>query len=491
MVPTDAWKPLLENTIAQVKSGEISIERINDAVTRILRVKMRAGLFDKPNPANRALSGKTELIGSKAHRGVAQQAVRESLVLLKNKNNILPLAANQRILVTGDGADNIGKQAGGWSVTWQGTNNSNQDFPGGTSIYAGIQQAVDLAGGTTELSIGVDYIHKPDVAIVVFGEEPYAEGNGDLNNLEYQRGNKKSLILLQQLKEQHIPVVSLFLSGRPLWVNAELNASDAFVAAWLPGTEGKGIADVILRKPDGQINFNFKGKLSYSWPATPEQTTVNIADNNYKPLLPFGFGLRYGDKSILSDKLNEVSDTHTKTKETLRLFENTAIAPWFLEIGDSKGRQDVIGSIQNNQAVAIRTIDRNIQEDSRQIRFSGEGDVSLTSDFPSDLRSFIESHGSLSFNIKIDQAPTDPVALEMRCGKGCKATVDISSIVSSIADNNWQTINVDLACFRQAGADMAQIYTPFSVVTTGTFGFSFSDIQIVHKTTDSANLSCL
>ena len=138
MVPTAAWKPLYENTIAQVNNGDISQARIDDAVKRILRVKFRAGLFDKPSPANRPLSGKTELIGQASHRDVARQAVRESLVLLKNNQGLLPLAPNAKVLVAGDAADNIGKQSGGWSITWQGTDNQNSDFPGATSIYAGI-----------------------------------------------------------------------------------------------------------------------------------------------------------------------------------------------------------------------------------------------------------------------------------------------------------------------------------------------------------------
>ena len=190
MVPTDAWKPLYENLIKQVNNGEIAQSRIDDAVTRILRVKMRAGLFDKPSPAKRPLSGKTEIIGSAEHRAVAKQAVRESLVLLKNKQQLLPLSPKANVLVAGLGADNIGMQSGGWTITWQGTGNENSDFPGGTSIFDGIKKTVEQAGGQVQYDLNGEFETKPDVAIVVFGEQPYAEGNGDLDNLEYQRGNK-------------------------------------------------------------------------------------------------------------------------------------------------------------------------------------------------------------------------------------------------------------------------------------------------------------
>jgi len=142
------------------------------------------------------------------------------------------------------------------------------------------------------------------VAIVVFGESPYAEGVGDLNSLEYQPGNKSDLALLQSLRDQNIPVVSIFLTGRPLWVNAELNASNAFVAAWLPGTEGAGIADVIFKTSAGATHHDFSGKLSFSWPNSADQLAVNRNDSTYDPLFAYGFGLTYQDTDSLGDNLD-------------------------------------------------------------------------------------------------------------------------------------------------------------------------------------------
>ena len=237
--------------------------------------------------------------------------MRESLVLLKNHQQLLPLSPNANVLVAGGGADNIGQQSGGWSITWQGTGNTNQDFPGGTSIYQGIKQAVSHAKGHVELATDGKFTQRPDVAIVVFGEQPYAEGNGDLDNLEYQRGNKTDLALLKSLKDQGIPVVSIFLTGRPLWVNPELNASDAFVVAWLPGTEGGGVADVLFSSENAELKHDFKGKLSFSWPKSPTQTNINRFDKNDTALLPYGFGLTYNNNKgqvQLSD--TPVSYTH-------------------------------------------------------------------------------------------------------------------------------------------------------------------------------------
>jgi beta-glucosidase len=308
MVPI-AWQPLIQNTMAQIENGTIPMSRINDAVSRILRVKMRAGYEDKVKPSERLHANNSSLIGAPAHRAVARQAVRESLVLLKNSDNILPLDRNLDVLVAGNAANDIGKQSGGWSVSWQGLTNSNNSFPGGTSIYQGIQSVVNSAGGNTRLSASGNYSgSKPDVAIVVFGEPPYAEGAGDLSNIEYQAGNKSDLALLESLKAQNIPVISIFITGRPLWVNKELNASNAFVAAWLPGSEGGGIADVIFKAANGEINHDITGKLSFSWPKTTNQLILNRGDENYDPLFAYGFGLNYQDTDALGDSLDTTSN---------------------------------------------------------------------------------------------------------------------------------------------------------------------------------------
>jgi len=302
MVPQD-WQAFLGNTVAQVRAGEIPQSRIDDAVTRILRVKLRAGMFEKGRPSSRPLAGKVKLLGAPEHRQVARRAVRESLVLLKNKGGLLPLPLKRKVLVAGDAADNIGKQSGGWSITWQGRETTNTDFPGATSIFAGIKAAVAHAGGTATLSVDGSYTVKPDLAIVVFGENPYTEMQGDIATIDYQGPNGADAALLQRLKQAGIPVVAVFISGRPLYVNPELNASDAFVAAWLPGSEGAGIADVLFRKPNGQVNHDFTGRLSFSWPRNVNQTTVNRHDAGYRPLFPYGFGLKYSDRDTLGDDL--------------------------------------------------------------------------------------------------------------------------------------------------------------------------------------------
>ena len=193
----DSWKGFYASTLAQVRSGEISHARLDEAVRRILRVKLRAGMFDKARPSSRPYAGQFDLLGSAEHRAVARQAVRESLVLLKNQGHVLPLSPKLHLLVAGDGADNIPKQAGGWTISWQGTGTTNADFPHAQSIYAGIAEAAQAAGGSATLSVDGSFTAKPDAAIVVFGEDPYAEFAGDRPTLEYRPGETRDLDLLK------------------------------------------------------------------------------------------------------------------------------------------------------------------------------------------------------------------------------------------------------------------------------------------------------
>ncbi|MGP9802714.1 glycoside hydrolase family 3 N-terminal domain-containing protein [Rheinheimera sp. NSM] len=488
MVPTSAWKPLYYNLIAQAESGVIPLSRIDDAVRRILRVKLRAGLFDKPGPAKRPLSGKTELIGSAEHRAVARDAVQQSLVLLKNNDKLLPLNPTQRILVTGEGADNIGMQSGGWTISWQGTGNTNSDFPGGSSIYSGIKQAVDAAGGRIELSADGSYSTKPDVAVVVFGEQPYAEGNGDLDNLEYQRGNKTDLALLRKLQADGIKVVSLFISGRPLWVNPELNASDAFVAVWLPGSEGAGVADVIMANADGSVNIDFRGKLSFSWPATPQQL-ANVGDSDYQPLLPYGFGLRYGDTNLLSNTLNEQVAVDNSLDD-LVLFERAVKPPYQLVLHSGDSSKTMDSSVAQLGNIAVRTFDNKVQEDARRLTFSGAAKVSLSSAFPADLRSYREAGSALVLELKRSGSVPDSVLLGMDCGQSCAGSINIAPQLQAMPDDSWQTLSVDLACFARQGTDFGQIFTPLSLTTTAALQLSFADIRLLPALAQSATLQC-
>ena len=267
MVPDD-WKAFITETVADVRSGAIPMARIDDAVTRILRAKLRSGLFDGspatgPHPDASA-------IGDPASRAIAREAVRKSLVLLKNERRALPLSRSGRVLVVGAGANSMAAQTGGWSLTWQGSENNNADFPNGETILGAIRRTV--GAGQVDYSPdgkGVNF-RRYRAIVVVAAEKPYAEGAGDIvfpATMRHSARYPADLAVLDRVAGKGVPVVTILLSGRPVSANDLINRSDAFVAAWLPGTESQGIADLLFAASNGRPAYDFSGRLSFDWPA--------------------------------------------------------------------------------------------------------------------------------------------------------------------------------------------------------------------------------
>ena len=296
MAPNN-WKGLFDNTLAEARSGEIPASRLDDAVRRILRVKFRLGLFESARP----YEGRMELLNSPAARALAREAVRRSLVLLKN-NGVLPIRPSARVLVTGPGADSIPMQCGGWSLTWQGNDTRNADFPGAESITDAMKRAVELGGGRLVNGSDLTGQDRPDVAVLVYGEQPYAEMHGDIQFALYNVG--EPLAQLKRLQRAAIPTVTVFLSGRPLWTRPELEASDAFVAAWLPGTEGGGIADVLIGDAAGRPRYDFTGRLSFAW-ANDRLPAGTQPAAELQESWPAGFGLHYVPPASLSEGVTQ------------------------------------------------------------------------------------------------------------------------------------------------------------------------------------------
>jgi len=458
----DSWRELYANTLAQVRSGQIPMARLDEAVRRILRVKIRAGLFEEVRPSQRLYGGHFDQLGSTEHRAVARQAVRESLVLLKNENHLLPLRPGANVLVTGDGADTISRQAGGWTITWQGTNLSNDNFPGATSIYAGIRETVAAAGGTATLSPDGHYATRPDVAIVVFGEEPYAEFVGDHRTLEFSPADKSALETMRRLRADHIPVVSVFLSGRPMWVNPEINASDAFVAAFLPGSEGGGVADVLFANRDGSVRNDFRGRLSYSWPRRADQTPLNRGDAHYDPLFAYGYGLRYADNGDLP-LLSEERPAGMGLGEGLFFSRGALPAGWRLTA---------------DGGTEIRPIDRRAQEDARTIIWPNGGWAFILANPPADLSREATGELSLMFDYRIDELPPGEIQVRMGCGDRCGDGVPVTGAMRRARPGQWQTLIVPLRCFARAGVDMRRVSAPWILATNGAGRISISDIRI-------------
>ena len=487
MAPTD-WKQLFTNTLRQVRSGQIARSRLDDAVRRILRVKLRDRLLAEGPPVSRPLAGRFELLGSSQHRAIARRAVRESLVLLKNADRLLPLKPHQRVLVAGDGADNIPMQCGGWTITWQGTGTTNKDFPHGESIWHGIAAAVHAAGGEAELSPDGAYKGKPDVAIVVYGETQYAEFQGDVPNLAFSPGDDSDLALLRRLHAAGIPVVSVFISGRPLWVNPELNASNAFVAAWLPGSEGGGIADVLFRKPDGARRYDFRGRLSFSWPRTPLQFGT---DTPGQPLFARGYGLRDASPGDLA-QLPETSDLPSAARVDNRMFfaSGRTGSGWHWAVADDAGASPVprgIGASDSGR-LTLTAIDKVQQEDSRQLRWSGTGQstAEITGAVPIDLTRQTNGQMALGFDYRIAATPSAAVTIGMGCGVACSGNVPVTTVLRAATLGQWQHLDVPLACFAAAGEKVSRVWTPFALQTAGKLTLAIANIRLESGTAGAA-----
>ncbi|CAN7244144.1 exo 1,3/1,4-beta-D-glucan glucohydrolase [Pseudoxanthomonas sp. LjRoot168] len=480
---SDSWKGFYETTLAAVKAGTISQERLDDAVRRILRVKVRLGLFEAGKPSTRAVGGQFALLGAPEHRAVARQAVRESLVLLKNAGGVLPLAPKQRILVAGDGANDVGKQAGGWTLNWQGTGTTRKDFPNADSIYEGIAQQAKAAGGEAILAVDGTYTQKPDVAVVVFGENPYAEFQGDLTTLLYKPGDDSDLQLIKRLKAEGIPVVAVFLSGRPLWMNREINAADAFVAAWLPGSEGAGIADVVLRKADGSVQHDFKGKLSFSWPRTATQYANNVGQEGYDPLFAFGFGLTYADKGDLAALPEDSGVSGDEGATGVFFARGEAGSGMALRLEGADGQGVTVTKVPealDGERLKVTGVDHQAQEDARRLAWSGKGEAvtALQSHTALDLQR--ESNGDVMLltTLRVDAAPSGEAWLSVGCGTGCTARVALAPTLATLPVGQWTRVGVPLKCLAKAGADVAKLDRPWSVGTAGTMTISVSRVAL-------------
>jgi len=542
LMAPDSWRELYTNTLQDVRDGTIPLTRIDDAVTRILRVKALAGLFTRANPAQRPLAGEFAQLGSPEHRAIAREAVRRSLVLLKNVHATLPLRPQGRYLVVGRDADDIGAAAGGWTIDWQGDHNVNADFPGATSIYAGIAAAVRAAGGTVERgrddwsSSRDPSGHKPDAAIIVFGESPYAEFEGDRETLNFAANDAASLALMRRLRAQSIPVVAVFLSGRPLWVNPELNAADAFVAAWLPGSEGEGIADVLFRAADGSIPFDFTGKLGFSWPATALPVRYSDDGKLGGVLFPYGYGLTYANAGQASARwapLSEDAGIPDRRGDPDLLFHAAhVVAPWSLFVADQHDQVRLTTQEQASPHAALRVT---LGAAGALARWDGTQTALLTiAGKPADLNARADAGWGITLRYRILTAPTAPVFVGIRCtaayqrtgpatdapnggtkpsaapadpalcGTPDGAMLDLTAAfarratgAASASDGQpqiasaWRSLSVPLACWRTEHADLRDVEAPLAIATSGKFALEIGAVRFAKTATRSCDVASM
>jgi beta-glucosidase len=443
-------------------------------VARILRVKIRAGLLDAPKPSARKHAGNWALLGAPEHRALARQAVRKSLVLLKNENRLLPLPANAKVLVTGPGAHDIGKQSGGWTLSWQGTGNSREHFPHGESVFEGIAAALEAGGGQAVLSEDGNWLQAPDAAIVVYGEDPYAEGVGDRAHVDY--ASDDGLALLRRLKAAGIPTVSIFISGRPLWVNPELNASDAFVAAWLPGSEGGGIADLLIADASGNPRHDFSGRLSFSWPAAATQVEVNVGDDDYRPLFAYGYGLSFTETSSVGALPEDPGFAEDPALQARRFIEyGDPVGAWRMHLADAGGAALVSdGRGQSpHGALSVAPADRDVQEDTLMATWVGSARLLLDGP-PADLRPGTDESLALELHYEVLESRLTRASLAL-----AQAELDVTVALTAAEDTGWKTSTVRVDCFGAQGADLAGVTQPLALSVEGKLLMQIGSAKLV------------
>ena len=463
----DSWKGLYESTLQHVKDGTIAMERLDDAVRRILRVKLLSGIFQKGAPSTRANAGNENLLALPEHKDVARQAVRESLVLLKNNNQLLPIDPSKTILVVGDGASSISKASGGWTLSWQGTGHSNDKFPNGESILQGIEKIVDDAGGKLIFSKDGDTSIKADVVIAVYGEDPYAEFQGDRENLAFIP-NGFDTKKLSTYKENGIPIVSVFLSGRPMWANTEINNSDSFVAAWLPGSEGGGISDMLFKTDP---SFDFTGRLSFTWPAS-----AVVSKNNNQALFEIGYGLSYTSTDQI-DFLSENSGLeNSEIASTGEYFnKGDVVAPWDIWLISGKLEKQIASFPSSVGGLIISKTDHMAQEDALRINWTkSDGDYfRISSVKPNDLTRQSNGAMKLAFNAK-SFTGSDSTLQIGQCDDSfnCDKTLEIK-----ISDE-WQEYLIPLSNFEELGIDMSKIISSILIKAEAGVDIGLSNVRL-------------
>ncbi len=463
----DSWKGLYKSTLKHVKSGTIPMSRLEDAVRRILRVKIASGIFTKGAPSTRKNAGDESLLGLPENRAIARQAVRESMVLLKNNGGILPIDASQTILVIGDGAESISKACGGWTLSWQGTGHTNDKFPNGESILDGIKEAVGAAGGKVIYSANGDAGVAADVVIAVYGEDPYAEFQGDREDLDFV-ANGFDVGNLAKFQSKGTPIVSVFLSGRPLWCNPEINRSDAFIAAWLPGTEGGGISDLLFQRDP---SFDFTGRLSFSWPASA------FVSKDAEPLFKLGYGLSY-DSDVTVDPLPENSGLeNSEVVSTGAFFSKGApVAPWGLWLSSGDLVKQIASFPTSVGGLIISKTDHTAQEDALRIKWtkSDRDQMRISAASPSDMSRQANGAMELTFSAKSFKADDAVVRIGM-CGpnSSCDQTLSIG-----IAADNWQEYRISLSCFDNLGVDMAKVSSALMITAGEGVDIGLSNIRL-------------
>ncbi|TBR43556.1 glycoside hydrolase family 3 protein [Marinomonas agarivorans] len=500
---SENWQTVYQNLIKGVQQGEIPQERIDDAVRRILRVKMRAGLWEKGKPSNRFYAKKPDIVGCTEHTLLAREAVRKSLVLLKNQHGILPLSRQQPLLVTGSAVNDITKQTGGWTLSWQATDNHLDDFPNADTLLGALtnEMGADKLTYDPDLSRLEEHTNQhgaeEKTALVVIGEDAYAEMRGDIKPWRpaifslLKPSYKMDLERIQTLKNAGFKVITLFYSGRPLGVNQELSLSDAFVAAWLPGTQALGITDVILRDKHGHIHHDFQGKLAYSWPAYPFSYAINRpllhmpkhaipeqeqqAGGNDTPLFPYGYGMTYHTAAEEHLPLNQLDLTYHDQRPTLPPATRSLL------LMDGKHTYDYEPRITGRSSWSGEPL---VTIDEDRIQTGGRGCLKNDSEkghvfeieyfgydfyfhlqpvdcLAENLSGYLSAEACLTMTLKVIRPPEDAIFLANHNEYPNQPALDISDQLRACPINTWSEVTVPLNALADIGCDFKSVSSPF------------------------------
>lgn len=474
MVP-EQWREFIADTLALVDQGAVPLARIDDAVRRILRVKLRAGLFNQP-ASRGAWAGQP---GALDARALARQAVRLSLVLLKNRDGLLPLHRPARLLVVGKSADSLQNQTGGWTLTWQGTDNRNADFPAGTSVLGGLRAALGEAAVVFSETAGDVDPTGFDAVVAVLGELPYAEGAGDIAPpapLHHTSRHPEDAAVLRRVAGRGVPVVTVLVSGRPLLCNDLLNLSDAVVAAWLPGSEGQGIADLLLRDAGGAVVHGFSGRLPFAWP-----------DADGRTLWPRGHGLASGEAGDPGWRDDARPAPSAATLDSIALFDRVVLPTGALVLASLDGAwaEHRLGSDLNAQvswppaepAIQVSTVQMHTQQDARHLRWAGPAQVAIRCNPQLRLQGLVDA--ALQFDLQIGQPPQGLAHLAMGSEGGLGGALDLTPLLRRLAPGVVHTLTVPLARFTALGLDASRVLTPFSLASTGALTLTLARVRIV------------
>lgn len=502
----EAWQSVHCTTVRYVRDGVIPMARVDDAVTRVLRVKMRAGLWDKPRPRDRALTAAAaDVVGCAAHRELSREAARKSLVLLKNTPGLLPLPRTARVLVTGSAADDLSKQCGGWTLTWQGDDVDRADLPDGTTLA----DAVRLVVGAERCVVDPALEHADpadfDVALVALGEDSYAEMRGTLKpwrSLGYadlKLSYARDLDVLRRLDAAGLPAVSVFLTGRPLYCTEEINLSGAFVVAWLPGPYAQGVTDVLFAPGPGSPGYDFQGRLPSSWPRTRDSAAVNripphlpeyrvpaeetAPEGRHAPLFEVGHGLSLRDPAPAAGPLPldelPAPPAPPAVDGPLRVLD-AAGTPYRLRVGghNTWSRVDVPLTgpmrcliVESDPVPAPGDGTQDGDGTGLRLRFLGYPAffyAESPTGTPADLRGYRDAGGRVRFLARVVEPPSTALFLACHDDYPAQPGVDLAPALRQAPPGQWSEVSVPLAELEAAGMDLRHVDVPFMLYTEGT-----------------------